>query len=110
MNMKSAHRLRSLLKSMPKTSYPKNKIRVLLLENIHAAAAARFRQDTFQIETLPASLSEEELCKKIETVHLLGIRSKTRVTERVLLHGRRLWAVGCYCIGTDQVDLGTANS
>jgi D-3-phosphoglycerate dehydrogenase len=106
--MEPVRRLKSLLKSMPKTSYPKNRIRVLLLENIHLDAAARFRSETFQVEALPSSLSEEELCKKIETAHLLGIRSKTQVTERVLQHARRLWAIGCYCIGTDQVDLKTA--
>jgi len=106
--MEPVRRLRSLLKSMPKTSYPKDQIRVLLLENIHAEAAGRFDHESFHIETLPASLGEEELSKKIETVHLLGIRSKTRVTERVLLNARRLWAIGCYCIGTDQVDLATA--
>jgi D-3-phosphoglycerate dehydrogenase len=106
--MKSVHRLRSLLKSMPKTSYPKNQIRILLLENIHSEAAARFNTESFQVEMLSSSLDEEELSKRIETVHLLGIRSKTRVTEAVLLHARRLWAIGCYCIGTDQVDLATA--
>lgn len=96
------------MKSMPKTSYPKDKIRVLLLENVHPAAAIRFQQESFHLETLPSSLNEDELCRKIETVHLLGIRSKTRVTERVLLAARRLWAIGCYCIGTDQVDLAVA--
>jgi D-3-phosphoglycerate dehydrogenase len=106
--MKPVHRLRSLLKSMPKTSYPKDQIRVLLLENIHPEAAARFHGESFQVEMLSSSLDEEELSKRIETVHLLGIRSKTRVTEAVLLHARRLWAIGCYCIGTDQVDLATA--
>jgi D-3-phosphoglycerate dehydrogenase len=106
--MEPVRRLRSLLKSMPKTSYPKNKIRVLLLENIHPDAAARFQMETFHVEELPHSISEEELCKKIETVHLLGIRSKTNVTARALQHARRLWAIGCYCIGTDQVDLMTA--
>ncbi len=106
--MKPVHRLRSLLKSMPKTSYPKDKIRVLLLENIHSEAVARFQTESFQVEALSSSLAEEELCKKIETVHLLGLRSKTRVTEAVLLHARRLWAIGCYCIGTEQVDLATA--
>jgi D-3-phosphoglycerate dehydrogenase len=106
--MEPVRRWRSLLKSMPKTSYPKDQIRVLLLENIHTEAAARFHADSFHVETLPSSLNEEELAKKIETVHLLGIRSKTRVTERVLLSARRLWAIGCYCIGTDQVDLNIA--
>ena len=106
--MEPVQRLRTLLKSMPKTSYPKDKIRVLLLENIHPAAAARFQQESFHLETLPSSLNEDELCRKIETVHLLGIRSKTRITERVLLAARRLWAIGCYCIGTDQVALTIA--
>jgi len=106
--MEPVRRFRSLLKSMPKTSYPKEKIRVLLLENIHPESTERFRGESFQVETLPASLGEEELSKKIETVHLLGIRSKTRVTEHVLLRARRLWAIGCYCIGTDQVDLAVA--
>ncbi|MDZ7344668.1 MAG: phosphoglycerate dehydrogenase [candidate division KSB1 bacterium] len=106
--MESVRRLRALLKSMPKTSYPKHQIRVLLLENIHPEAAARFRAETFQVESLPSSLREDELCKKIETVHLLGIRSQTRVTEAVLQHARRLWAIGCYCIGTEQVNLVAA--
>jgi D-3-phosphoglycerate dehydrogenase len=106
--MKPVHRLRSLLKSMPKTSYPKDQIRVLLLENIHPEAVARFHNESFQVEALSTSLGEEELCKRIETVHLLGLRSKTRITGRVLLHARRLLAIGCYCIGTDQVDLATA--
>ena len=106
--MKPVQRMRTLLKSMPKTSYPKDKIRILLLENIHPEAAARFSRESFHLETLPSSLNEDELCRRIETVHLLGIRSKTRVTERVLLAARRLWAVGCYCIGTDQVDLNIA--
>jgi D-3-phosphoglycerate dehydrogenase len=78
----------------------------LLLENI-IRKQRRVFAGHLQIVLCP-SLSEEELCKKIETVHLLGIRSKTHVTERVLLHARRLWAIGCYCIGTDQVDLAPA--
>jgi D-3-phosphoglycerate dehydrogenase len=106
--MEPVRRWRSLLKSMPKTSYPKDKIRVLLLENIHLEAAARFHGEAFHVEALPASLAEDELSKKIETVHLLGIRSKTQVTEGVLLNARRLLAIGCYCIGTDQVNLAVA--
>jgi D-3-phosphoglycerate dehydrogenase len=93
--MKSVRRIRTLLKRKHKTSYPKDQIRVLLLENIHASAVARFETETFKVESLPASLGEEELCKRIAEVHLLGIRSKTQVTERVLSHARRLWAVGC---------------
>jgi len=97
--------MKTLLKGMPKTSFPKNKIRVLLLENIHPAAKAKFRAETYQLEEVPRGMSEDELCAKIETFHLLGIRSKTQVSAKVLGHARRLWAIGCFCIGTDQVDL-----
>ena len=99
------HTMRHLLKGMPKTSFPKNKIRVLLLEGLHEAARDKFRAETYHVESLPGGLNEEELCAKIETVHLLGIRSRTNVTAKVLEHARRLWAIGCYCIGTNQVDL-----
>ncbi len=103
--MNTMHRVKHLLKSLPKTSFPKNKIRVLLLENIHPAALARFEAESYQIESLPHALDEETLCRKIESVHLLGIRSKTQVNATVLQHARRLWAIGCFCIGTNQVDL-----
>jgi D-3-phosphoglycerate dehydrogenase len=106
--MKTARGLRRLLKRKPKTSYPKNQIRVLLLENIHTSAVQRFDGETFKVESVHASLSEEELCQRVAEIHLLGIRSKTKVSERVLSHARRLWAIGCYCIGTDQVDLASA--
>jgi len=90
------------------TSYPKERIKVLLLENIHPSGAQMFRDDGLSVEVLSAALGERELCEKVEDVHLLGIRSKTRVTPKVIEAGRRLLAVGCYCIGTNQVALEAA--
>jgi D-3-phosphoglycerate dehydrogenase len=91
------------------TSFPKDQIKVLLLENIHPSAHELFKAEGVHLETLSSSLGPEELARRIEDVHLLGIRSKTRVTDAVLAAGRRLLSVGCFCIGTNQVDLESAN-
>ena len=91
------------------TSYPKQRIKVLLLENIAQSAQQLITADGLSLEVNSAALSEKELCEKIADVHLLGIRSKTQVTEEVLKAGRRLLSVGCFCIGTNQVDLVAAN-
>jgi D-3-phosphoglycerate dehydrogenase len=91
------------------TSFPKDQIKVLLLENIHASAQELFRGEGFHLETVAKALSENELASRIEDVHVLGIRSKTQVTERILGSARRLLALGCFCIGTNQVDLVGAN-
>jgi D-3-phosphoglycerate dehydrogenase len=91
------------------TSFPKDRIKVLLLENIHQSAHELFRAEGVHLETVPGALSEDELAKRIEDVHVLGIRSKTRITERALSGARRLLSVGCFCIGTNQVDLRSAN-
>jgi len=91
--------------SDPLTSFPKDQIKVLLLENVHPSAHELFRAEGFQLEALKTALGEDELVRRIEDVHVLGIRSKTRVTERALAATRRLLAVGCFCIGTNQVDL-----
>ncbi len=93
----------------PTTSFPKDQIKVLLLENIHPTAHDLFRAEGVHIDTLSSALSEADLEDRIEDVHVLGIRSKTRVTERVLANARRLLSVGCFCIGTNQVDLRAAN-
>ncbi|HTQ42651.1 MAG TPA: phosphoglycerate dehydrogenase [Polyangiaceae bacterium] len=90
-------------------SFPKDQIKVLLLENIHASAHEIFESESFQLEKVSGALGEEELARKIEDVHVLGIRSKTRVTEKALSGARRLLTVGCFCIGTNQVDLRAAN-
>ncbi len=89
-------------------SFPKTKIRVLLLENIHKSAVACFESETFQVECVPKALSEDELVKRIDRVHILGIRSKTKVSKTVLSAAKRLLAIGCFCIGTDQVALADA--
>ncbi|MGH7440788.1 MAG: phosphoglycerate dehydrogenase [Polyangiaceae bacterium] len=91
------------------TSYPKDKIKVLLLENVHPSAHELFKSEGFHLDIASGALGVDELTKKIEDVHVLGIRSKTRVTEAAIKNARRLLTVGCFCIGTNQVDLGAAN-
>jgi D-3-phosphoglycerate dehydrogenase len=93
-----------------KTSFPKEKIRILLLEGIHPVAGERFSEAGYTAEYSSSALSEDELVDVIRDIHLLGIRSKTRVTRRVLEASRYLLAVGCYCIGTNQVSLDAAAS
>ncbi|APQ15850.1 phosphoglycerate dehydrogenase [Maribacter hydrothermalis] len=89
-------------------SYPKNRIKVLLLENVHTAAFDNLSEDGFSVELIKNSLSEEELIEKIKGVHVLGIRSKTQVTKTVLDAADKLLAVGAFCIGTTQIDLENA--
>lgn len=89
-------------------SYPKNRIRMLLLENVHPKALAKLKEDGFNVESYPAGLDEDELCKKIKGIHVLGIRSKTLVTKKVLDHADKLMAIGAFCIGTNQIDLEAA--
>ncbi|MCC5921568.1 MAG: phosphoglycerate dehydrogenase [Cyclobacteriaceae bacterium] len=89
-------------------SYPKNRIKVLLLENIHPDAARALLEEGYQVETLAGALDEDELCERIKDVSILGIRSKTQVTAKVLKKAKRLLAIGAFCIGTNQIDLQTA--
>ncbi|HTO15536.1 MAG TPA: phosphoglycerate dehydrogenase [Edaphocola sp.] len=91
-------------------SYPKTKIKVLLLENLHPVAAKAFIDQGFKVEIEKGALSEEELCEKLKDVSILGIRSKTIITKKVLEHAPRLIAIGAFCIGTNQIDLETASS
>ncbi|HVJ91216.1 MAG TPA: phosphoglycerate dehydrogenase [Labilithrix sp.] len=91
------------------TSFPKEDIKILLLENIHASAHEIFAAEGYQVEAVPRAMKEEELIERLaDGIHLLGIRSKTRVTERVLQAGKRLLSVGAFCIGTNQIDLVAA--
>lgn len=91
------------------TSYPKEKIQILLLENIADRAVQGFIDSGYaQVKKLSGALEEDALIEAIKDVHLLGIRSKTQITSQVLQHANKLLAVGCYCIGTNQVDLQTA--
>lgn len=96
-------------RQLPETSFPKNRIEVLLLESIHSSAHALIEAESFRLEALSGALSESELSARIANVHVLGIRSKTTVSDSVLSHARRLLTIGCFCIGTDQVDLLAAN-
>lgn len=92
------------------TSYPKDKIRVLLLEGVHPDALARLRGESYNIDVEKRALSEAELLDRAAEYHLIGIRSKTCLPERVIRKARRLLAVGAFCIGTNQVDTGAARS
>lgn len=89
-------------------SYPKNRIKILLLENVHPAAFDNLSEDGFSVELVKHSLPEKELIEKIKGVHVLGIRSKTQVTERVLEAANKLLVVGAFCIGTTQINLEAA--
>ncbi|WP_405606970.1 phosphoglycerate dehydrogenase [Polaribacter sp. Asnod1-A03] len=86
-------------------SYPKNRIKILLLENVHPDAFKKLTDDGFSVETVSKSLSEDELVEKIKDVHVLGIRSKTNVTQRVVDAADKLMVVSAFCIGTKQIDL-----
>jgi D-3-phosphoglycerate dehydrogenase len=83
--------------------------RALLLENIHPDASIRLAKEGYQVETMPRALGEDELIEALRDVHLLGIRSGTQVTERVLAAAPQLAAVGAFCIGVNQIDLAAAS-
>ena len=89
-------------------SYPRNRVRMLLLENIHPAAVERLEEAGYTVETMKGALDEDDLIEAIKGVHVLGIRSKTNVSKRVLEHADRLLAVAAFCIGTNQIDLEAA--
>ncbi|MET1259725.1 phosphoglycerate dehydrogenase [Flagellimonas sp. DF-77] len=91
-----------------KISYPKNRIKILLLENVHVNAFENLSADGFSVELIKHSLPEEELIERIKGVHVLGIRSKTQVTQKVLEAADRLLVVGAFCIGTTQINLEAA--
>ena len=86
-------------------SYPKNRIKILLLENVHSDAFEKLSSDGFTVEVVKTSLSEDDLIQKLKGVHVLGIRSKTQVTKRVVESAKKLMTVGAFCIGTKQIDL-----
>lgn len=86
-------------------SYPKSKMKALLLENIDISAKNVLEKEGYQVEAISSALSEEELIKRIDDVSILGIRSKTKLTQRVIEKANKLKVVGAFCIGTDQMDL-----
>ncbi|MEI9944801.1 MAG: phosphoglycerate dehydrogenase [Chitinophagaceae bacterium] len=95
--------------TVEKTSYPKEKIRILFLENISDQAVKNFQRNGYtQVEKITKALTEEELIKEIKDVHILGIRSKTKITQKVLDAAQKLQAIGCFCIGVNQVNLDAA--
>jgi len=94
---------------MLKTSTAKNKIKFLMLEGIHPSALELLRAAGYsQIESLTGALEGPELQAKIADAHFVGIRSRTQLTAEVLAHAHKLAAIGCFCIGTNQVDLNAA--
>jgi D-3-phosphoglycerate dehydrogenase len=91
-----------------KTSFPKDRIKIVLVENIHPAGVAMLREEGYQVETLAGAPDKAKLLTLVQDAHLLGIRSKTDLTADVLDAAKRLLGVGCFCIGTNQVDLARA--
>ncbi|GLR71035.1 phosphoglycerate dehydrogenase [Agaribacter marinus] len=91
---------------MNKPSLAKDKIKILLLEGLHNSALETLQNAGYNnIEALKTSLPEDELIEKIKDAHFVGIRSRTQLTENVIEHAKKLVAVGCFCIGTNQVNL-----
>jgi D-3-phosphoglycerate dehydrogenase len=92
-------------------SLAKSKIKILLLEGLHPSSLEELKQKGYtNIESLKTSLSESDLIEKIADVHFIGIRSRTQLTEKVLSHANKLVAIGCFCIGTNQVNLTAAQT
>ncbi len=93
----------------PRLSVPKDRLKFVLLEGIHASALDVLREDGYTaIETSPRALAGDELRAALADAHFLGIRSRTQITDEVLQHAPKLAAIGCFCIGTNQVDLVAA--
>jgi D-3-phosphoglycerate dehydrogenase len=86
-------------------SYPKNRIKVLLLENINQEVIQTFEHEGYTVEIVENELTEDELCERIKGVSILGIQSKTQVTQKVLDHAKKLHSIGTFGIGSNQVDL-----
>jgi D-3-phosphoglycerate dehydrogenase len=96
---------------MTKLSLAKNKIKVLLLEGVHESAVSAFiTQGYNNIEYIKNSLAEVDLIERIADAHIIGIRSRTQLTDNVLNHAHKLMAIGCFCIGTNQVELSAAQN
>lgn len=99
------------MSKLPITSYPKERINILFLENISEKATEQFKRNGYvNIRRVNGALSEAELIKEIKDVHLLGIRSKSLITAKVLAAATKLQAIGCFCIGVNQVDLDAATN
>eukprot|EP01064_Diplonema_japonicum_P001647 TRINITY_DN1108_c0_g1_i1.p1 TRINITY_DN1108_c0_g1~~TRINITY_DN1108_c0_g1_i1.p1 ORF type:complete len:412 (+),score=119.65 TRINITY_DN1108_c0_g1_i1:69-1304(+) len=92
------------------TSFPKSKIKAVLLENIHKKAVEMLENEGFTVETVAGALQGAELVEKLKDARVVGVRSKTKLTAEVLESLKKLMCVGCFCIGTDQTDLPVAES
>lgn len=93
---------------MPDTSYPRNRIRITLLEQPHPAAAESLKEQGYSVEIIPRALEGDELGQAIAGSHVLGVRSRTKVREKHLAGAGRMLAIGCFSVGTDQVDIQAA--
>jgi D-3-phosphoglycerate dehydrogenase len=94
---------------MPETSFSKDKMKIVLFEGVHASAVDAFRSDGYSnIEMHQKALPEPQLIDTVRDAYIVGIRSATQLTRNVLESARHLIGVGCFCIGTNQVDLATA--
>lgn len=94
------------LHNLPRAfSYPKHRIKVLVLENIDQKAIERFKQEGYSVTVHPAALEENELIERIENISILAIRSRTTISKKVLNKAKRLLTIGAFCIGTNQIDL-----
>ncbi len=97
------------MNNVNKNSLAKDKIKILLLEGVHESAVEELKFKGYSnIEYLKTSLAQHELIEKIADVHFIGIRSRTQLTDEVLRHAKKLVAIGCFCIGTNQVDINAA--
>ncbi|KAK4510050.1 uncharacterized protein ATC70_006219 [Mucor velutinosus] len=100
----------SFTQNKPKVLRPfkTSEVKILLLENVNATAVDAFKKQGYQVETFSKALVGDELISKIKDVHIIGIRSKTKLTKAVLDEAKNLLGIGCFCIGTNQVDLKAA--
>jgi len=94
---------------MRELSYPKNKINVLLLEKVDKVAFDLFKEEGYNVESLDGSLNEKDLIKEIKDVSILGIRSKTIISDKVIKSANKLLAIGAFCIGTNQIKFESCN-
>ncbi len=95
--------------TISKKSLAKDKIKILLLEGVHQSALEELKEKGYtNIEYIKTSLSNDDLIAKIADVHFIGIRSRTQLTDEVITHAKKLVAIGCFCIGTNQVDIKAA--
>lgn len=93
----------------PKFSLNKDQIRILLLEGIHPSAVRCFEKAGYtQVESLKSAPEEKDLARMVRDVHIIGIRSRTQLTQEILQKAEKLFAIGCFSIGTNQVDTGSA--